>query len=110
MFKASLRFWNFLMDVVGNTPKASALPTAPHLDIVAVDFYRHRIVHHFQWKVKVKPRGNIQGKPKEISGENIEGNIKRNGRGYSAILPNNRVHSSAVTVVLSTSKRRVAER
>ena len=31
MFKASLRFWNFLMDVVGNTPKTSALPTAPHL-------------------------------------------------------------------------------
>ena len=33
MFKASLRVWKFLMDVVGNTPKTSALPTAPHLDI-----------------------------------------------------------------------------
>ena len=26
MFKASLRVWKFLMDVVGNTPKSSAIP------------------------------------------------------------------------------------
>ena len=33
MFKASLRVWKFLMDVVGNTPKPGALPTGPHPDI-----------------------------------------------------------------------------
>ena len=26
MFKASLRVWKFLIDVVGNTPKSSAIP------------------------------------------------------------------------------------
>ena len=36
MFKASLRFWNFLMDVVGNTPKPPALPAAPHPDIYSI--------------------------------------------------------------------------
>ncbi len=43
MFKASLRFWNFLMDVVGNTPKPPALPAAPHPDI-------YSIFLNFAWK------------------------------------------------------------
>ena len=36
MFKASLRVWKFLLDVVGNTPKPPALPAAPHPDIYSI--------------------------------------------------------------------------
>ena len=43
MFKASLRVWKFLMDVVGNAPKPRALSTELHLDVIKFVFDRLKI-------------------------------------------------------------------